>query len=77
MNSATIAHTRTDPALRDIDRRELYFFNLWRVLQAVIITGLMFSPWVTDWLKLDHPALGRIDGLVYLLLSGYALRRTE
>jgi len=77
VNSATIAHTRTDPALRDIDRRELYFFNLWRVLQAVIITGLMFSPWVTDWLKLDHPALGRIDGLVYLLLSGYALLRTE
>jgi two-component system sensor histidine kinase PilS (NtrC family) len=77
VNSATIARTRSDPALRDIDRRELYFFNLWRVLQAVIITGLMFSPWVTDWLKLDHPVLGRIDGIVYLLLSGYALLRTE
>jgi two-component system sensor histidine kinase PilS (NtrC family) len=77
VNSATIARTRSDPALRDIDRRELYFFNLWRVLQAFIIAGLMFSPWVTDWLKLDHPVLGRIDGIVYLLLSGYALLRTE
>ncbi|HSN00825.1 MAG TPA: ATP-binding protein [Rudaea sp.] len=77
MNSATIARTRTDPALRDIDRRELYFFNLFRVLQAVVITGLMFSPLLTSWVQLDHPLLGRIDGLAYLLLSAYALLRTE
>ncbi|HZW50693.1 MAG TPA: two-component sensor histidine kinase, partial [Rudaea sp.] len=77
MNSATIARPRTDPALRDIDRRELYFFNLFRVLQAFVITGLMFSPLVTSWVRLDHPLLGRLDGIVYLLVSGYALLRTE
>jgi len=77
VNSATIARPRTDPALRDIDRRELYFFNLFRVLQAFVITGLMFSPLVTSWVRLDHPLLGRLDGIVYLLVSGYALLRTE
>ncbi|MBS0488254.1 MAG: two-component sensor histidine kinase, partial [Proteobacteria bacterium] len=67
----------TDPALRDIDRRELYFFNLFRVLQAFVIAGLLFSPLLTDRLRLDHPLLGQISAVVYLLLSAYALLRTE
>ena len=77
MNAAIAARRRTDPALRDIDRRELYFFNLFRVLQAFVITGLLFSPLVTSRLRLDHPLLGQVDAVVYLLLSGYALLRTE
>ena len=77
MNAAIAARHRTDPALRDIDRRELYFFNLFRVLQAFVITGLLFSPLVTSRLRLDHPLLGQVDAVVYLLLSGYALLRTE
>ncbi|MHB8678270.1 MAG: sensor histidine kinase, partial [Rudaea sp.] len=77
MNAAIAARRRTDPALRDIDRRELYFFNLFRVLQAFVITGLLLSPLVTSRLRLDHPLLGQVDAVVYLLLSGYALLRTE
>ena len=77
MNATPIARSRTDPALSDINRRELYFFNLFRALQAVVIAGFMFSPLLTSWVKLDHPLLGRLDGLIYLLLSGYALVRTE
>ncbi|MBS0570942.1 MAG: two-component sensor histidine kinase, partial [Proteobacteria bacterium] len=77
MNTATLARPRTESALRDIDRRELYFFNLFRVLQAAVITGLVFSPLLTNWVRLDHPLLGRLDGIGYLLLSGYALLRTE
>ena len=77
MNSATIARPRTDPALRDIDRRELYFFNLFRVLQAVVIAGLLFSPLMTARLRLVHAPLGQIDAIAYLLIAGYALLRTE
>jgi two-component system sensor histidine kinase PilS (NtrC family) len=77
VNSATIARTRTDPALRDIDRRELYFFNLFRVLQAFVIAGLLFSPLLTSRLRLVHAPLGQIDAIAYLLIAGYALLRTE
>jgi len=77
VNSAPRSSIRTDPALRDIDRRELYFFNLFRVLQAFVIAGLLFSPLLTDRLRLDHPLLGQISAIVYLLLSAYALLRTE
>jgi len=77
VNSAPRSSIRTDPALRDIDRRELYFFNLFRVLQAFVIAGLLFSPLLTDRLRLDHPLLGQVSAIVYLLLSAYALLRTE
>jgi two-component system sensor histidine kinase PilS (NtrC family) len=77
VNSATIARPRTDPALRDIDRRELYFFNLFRVVQAVVITGLLFSPLLTTRLRLVHALLGQTDAIAYLLIAGYALLRTE
>ncbi|MDE2498014.1 MAG: hypothetical protein KGK35_09320, partial [Xanthomonadaceae bacterium] len=77
MNSATIARPRTDPALRDIDRRELYFFNLFRVLQAFVIAGLLFSPMLSTRLRLIHALLGQTDAIAYLLIAGYALLRTE
>jgi two-component system sensor histidine kinase PilS (NtrC family) len=69
--------TRSEPALSDINRRELYFFNLFRVLQATVIAGLVFSPLVITWVVLDHPLLARVTALIYLLLAGYALLQTE
>ena len=77
MNSTTIARPRTDPALRDSDRRYLYFFNLFRVLQACVIAGLLFSPLLTQRLRLVHEMLGQTDAIAYLLIAGYALLRTE
>ena len=77
MATAIEARTRPEPALSDISRRELYFFNLFRVLQATVIVGLVFSPFAMDWVVLDHPLLGRACALVYLMLAGYALLQTE
>ena len=77
MATAIEARTRPEPALSDINRRELYFFNLFRVLQATVIVGLVFSPLAMDWVVLDHPLLGRACALVYLMLAGYALLQTE
>ena len=43
----------------DITRRELYFFNLYRCLEAIIYTGLVFSPVI----KLD-------GGVVSVMVRG-------
>ena len=75
--TAINASTRTQPALSDINRRELYFFNLFRVLQAAVIVALVFSPLMTAWVQLDHPLLGRASSLIYLMLAGYALLQME
>jgi two-component system sensor histidine kinase PilS (NtrC family) len=71
------ARIRADLSLSDISRRELYFFNLFRVLQATVIAGLIFSPLAMNWVQLDHPLIGRSGSLVYLLLAGYVLLQTE
>jgi two-component system sensor histidine kinase PilS (NtrC family) len=71
------ARIRADLSLSDISRRELYFFNLFRVLQATVIAGLIFSPLAMNWVQLDHPLIGRAGSLVYLLLAGYVLLQTE
>src|SRR4051812_14807585 len=68
---------RPAPVLSEISRRELYFFNLFRVIQAVIIGALLLSPPDLGWIKLDHPLLGRACAMVYLVLAGYALLQTE
>ena len=68
---------RTAPVLSDISRRELYFFNLFRVVQAVILAVLLLSPPSFGWIKLDHPLLGRAGAMIYLVLAAYALLRTE
>ncbi len=54
-------------------RREVYFFNLFRVLEAVIIAGLMFSPLAVEWVQVDHPTLGRSVAIAYMLFSLFAL----
>jgi len=53
---ATTADIRPRPApvLSEISRRELYFFNLFRVFQATVIAGLIFSPFAVDWVTLTH-----------------------
>ena len=68
---------RTEPALSEISRRELYFFNLFRLIQAVIIGALLLTPPELGWVRLDHPLLGRACAMVYLVVAGYALLQTE
>lgn len=58
-------------------RRELYFFNLFRVLQSCIYAGLAFSPLAINWLDLRFPLVGRISALLYMTLATALFLRTE
>jgi len=54
----------------DITRRELYFFNLYRCLEAIVYAALVFSPFVKfDLVRLTHPALGQLVALAYLIVA--------
>lgn len=50
-------------------RRELYFFALYRTLEAAVLAGLVFSP-LSDLLGSQrHPTLGLVVTIVYLVAS--------
>ena len=54
-------------------RRELYFYSLYRVFEAALLTLLLFTP---PGVLLDaprHALLGKIDALAYLVLSAVLL----
>jgi two-component system sensor histidine kinase PilS (NtrC family) len=62
----------------DITRRELYFFNLYRCLEAIIYTGLVFSPIIKlDFVRLTHAELGQIAALAYLVAAFAMLIGTD
>jgi len=61
----------------DLTRRELYFFNLYRVLEAVVYGGLVFSSLAFDWIKVSHPLLGRGVAVAYLALALVLLISTD
>jgi two-component system sensor histidine kinase PilS (NtrC family) len=58
-------------------RRELYFFNLFRVLQACIYTGLAFSPLAVAWIDLRFPLLGQVNALLFLAFATVLFLRTN
>ncbi|MDC8015820.1 sensor histidine kinase [Tahibacter soli] len=58
-------------------RRELYFFNLFRVLQACIYTGLAYSPLAVAWVDLRYPLFARVSSIVYLLFALIAFVQTD
>ncbi len=61
----------------DITRRELYFFNLYRCLEAVVYALLVFSPYAIESVRVDHPLLGRIVAGAYLVASLLMLLTTR
>ncbi|HEY6940461.1 MAG TPA: hypothetical protein VI238_03240, partial [Dokdonella sp.] len=61
----------------DITRRELYFFNLYRCLEAVVYVGLVFSPFAVDWVHVSRPLLGQIASSTYLVVAIALLIGTE
>ncbi len=74
------ARTRPAPASAlagETVRRELYFFNLFRVLQAAVYTGLAFSPLAVQWVVLSQPLLARVTAVLYLLFALIALAQTR
>jgi two-component system sensor histidine kinase PilS (NtrC family) len=68
---------RANDSSGDITRRELYFFNLYRVLEAVVYLGLVFSPLAVDWIKISHSLLGRIVAIVYVAIAIVLLISTD
>jgi len=79
---ATVARPRSifsvgSATTGETTRRELYFFNLFRVLQACIYAGLAFSPLAISWLELRFPLLGRVNALLYLGFATVLFLRTE
>jgi len=53
----------------EISRRELYFFNLFRIFQATVIAGLIFSPLALSWVTLLHEQLARYVAVGYWLFA--------
>ncbi len=61
----------------DITRRELYFFNLYRCLEAVIYIGLVATPFAVEWVTVSRPMLGQIAAAIYLVIAIGLLIGTE
>jgi two-component system, NtrC family, sensor histidine kinase PilS len=61
----------------DITRRELYFFNLYRCLEALVYAALVISPLAFDWVRLTHPQLGQVVGIAYFVIATTMLIRTD
>jgi len=64
-SAATVATSDTDSALR----RELYFFTLYRVLEAALLALVMFSPAGALIEVPTYPVLGRAVAGCYLLAA--------
>jgi two-component system sensor histidine kinase PilS (NtrC family) len=50
-------------------RRELYFFTLYRALEGALLVFVMFSPVAADMVQLEYPALARGAAAFYLVLG--------
>ena len=53
----------------DITRRELYFFNLYRCLEAVVYIGLVATPFALEWVNVSRPMLGQASAAIYLVVA--------
>lgn len=54
---------------RGAQRRELYFFTLYRCFQAALVVFFVFSPLGEEVVDLKHPGLARAVALSYLSLA--------
>ncbi len=50
-----------------VTRRELYFFELYRIFEAVLLVGFCFSPLAKDMIELVTPFTAQTAALAYLL----------
>lgn len=56
----------------EVTRRELYFFDLYRIFEGAMFAGLCFSPWAGTLIVLVAAPAARLTSLAYLL-GGIAL----
>jgi two-component system sensor histidine kinase PilS (NtrC family) len=60
----------------DITRRELYFFNLYRCLEALVYASLFLAPFGSDSVRIARPLLGQSVALLYLAAAFILLSLT-
>ncbi|MEO8461513.1 MAG: histidine kinase dimerization/phospho-acceptor domain-containing protein, partial [Dokdonella sp.] len=56
-------------ATADLSPREVRFFNLYRLFEAVIYAALVFSSLWQDWVGLRFPQLGQFTAVSYLVAA--------
>ena len=61
----------------DITRRELYFFNLYRCLEAAIYATLVFSAYAGEWVRVAMPLLGQVTAVIYFGIALLLLISTD
>lgn len=59
-------HTRNRYSDRSLVQRETYFFSLYRILQAALLAGLMFTPFGNELVLINEPLFARAVSVVYL-----------
>lgn len=76
MNASPTARSTVFPT-GDITRRELYFFNLYRCLEAAVYIGLVATPFAADWIRVTSPTVGQIAAILYLAIAVILLIMTD
>ena len=76
MNAPPTARSTVFPT-GDITRRELYFFNLYRCLEAAVYIGLVATPFAADWIRVSSPTVGQIAAILYLAIAVILLIMTD
>lgn len=58
---------------RNLVQRETYFFSLYRILQATLLTGLLFTPFGSELVQVNEPEFARVVSLTYLIGAVFLL----
>lgn len=58
--------TRATYSDRSLVQRETYFFSLYRILQASLLAGLLFTPFGSHLVTLNDPLLARAVSIAYV-----------
>ena len=61
--------TRSRYSDRSLVQRETYFFSLYRILQAALLAGLLFTPFGNELVQVDKPLFARVVSIVYLVAA--------
>jgi two-component system sensor histidine kinase PilS (NtrC family) len=66
---ALFDRTRSRYSDRSLVQRETYFFSLYRVLQATLLVGLLFTPFGNQLVAADAPVFARGIALAYVVAA--------
>ena len=61
--------TRSRYSDRSLVQRETYFFSLYRILQATLLIGLLFTPYGSQLVTINDPLFARAVALAYLIAA--------